>query len=474
MVFSSVIFLFFFLPIFLAAYYMFPRARNDILLGASLLFYAWGELAFFPVLLGIIAINYLVAARFEGTRRRHAWLVTGIAANLAVLGCFKYLGFLDTNLQALFGLHIPGAARFSRIPLGISFFTFQAMSYLIDVYRGDAPPERRFKTVALYIAMFPQLVAGPIVRFSQVCRELHSRHHHPDNVAKGFRIFILGLASKALIANTVAVPADAIFGLTAGQMGPGLAWLGLLCYTLQIYFDFAGYSWMAIGLGLMLGFRFPKNFDLPYSSLSITDFWRRWHISLSTFFRDYLYIPLGGNRASATRTYLNLVIVFLLCGLWHGAKWTFVLWGVYHGLFLVAERIGKVRSSARFWPLQRLYAIGIVMGGWVLFRSESLNHALLYFQSLAGRFASLPAERTALEFLSPTVILALTIGLLVSGFLRRPKEDGRQRHGEQPEKAGKSEFPFPWLQPIALALLLLLSMCAIASGTYNPFIYFNF
>ncbi len=472
MVFSSVIFLFYFLPIFLGAYYVFPRARNNILLGASLLFYAWGEPAFIPVLLGVIAINFGVALRFESSSRRNAWLVAGLAANLAVLGCFKYLPFLDANWFALTGGRIPGAARFGRIPLGISFFTFQAMSYLIDVYRGHAPTERRFKTVALYIVMFPQLVAGPIVRFTEVCRELHHRILRIDTIALGFRTFIFGLASKVLIANTLAIPADAAFGLADGRMGPAFAWLGVLCYTLQIYFDFAGYSWMAIGLGHMLGFRFPKNFNLPYSSLSITEFWRRWHISLSTFFRDYLYIPLGGNRGSAAQTYRNLVIVFVLCGLWHGARWSFVLWGLYHGLFLAAERRFGGKSSPVPWPLRRLYALSIVMGGWVLFRSDSLSHAVVYFQSLAGRFAGFSGGRTAMEFLSPSALVALAAGLLLSGFLAWPRTpEGRAAAVATPPPAGAV---LATLRMAAMLLLLLLCMGSIASGTHNPFIYFNF
>jgi alginate O-acetyltransferase complex protein AlgI len=467
MVFSSIIFLCYFLPVTLVLYYALPRIRNEVLLCASLVFYAWGELVFLPVLAVSVAINYYVGALLQSKRKRRAYLVVGLLANLTLLGVFKYITFLDANVYALFGYHIPCASKFSRIPLGISFFTFQAMSYLVDVYRMDRTAEHRFRTVALYIIMFPQLIAGPIVRFKDIAHDIHSRTVKLDRIASGIKLFVLGLASKVLIANTLAVPADAAFGVEQ-SLGAGLAWLGLVCYSLQIYFDFAGYSWMAIGLGRMLGFSFPENFNLPYLSQSVTEFWRRWHISLSTWFRDYLYIPLGGNRHGALRTYRNLSITFLVFGLWHGASWNFVLWGAYHGAFLIAERIVGKRPCSPPWVLRHLYALLAVAGGWVLFRCESLAHVSSFLASLFSLGSPIGANRTALEFLSPEVIIALLVGIPVSGALGLPRFQNGRFFGKGLVQC------MHWVRAVLVGVLLILCLGALASGTHNPFIYFNF
>ena len=344
MVFSSITFLFYFLPIFIACYFLTPTivGKNVVTLTFSLVFYAWSDPRFLPILLFAIAFNYaaaIVIDRNDGTERTYA-LAAAVAVNLLVLGVFKYANFVTANVSALIA---PLGWRFGptniALPLGISFFTFHCLSYIIDVYRRRFRANRNPIDVALYISLFPQLVAGPIVRYKTVARQLDARRATLGRASVGARIFIVGLAQKVLIADVVAPLAQVAFDHVPGRSLPE-AWIGLIAYTIQIYFDFAGYSNMAIGLGIVLGFTFPRNFRMPYTSLSITEFWRRWHMSLSSWLRDYLYIPLGGNRGSDLQTYRNLVTVFVLCGAWHGANWTFLLWGVWHGAFLVVERLG--------------------------------------------------------------------------------------------------------------------------------------
>lgn len=470
MLFSSIVFICFFLPVLLALYYAIPGFRNSILLFASLLFYAWGEMAFFPVLVASITFNWLIAILIQKSRHPAAFLSIGLVVNIAILAAFKYANFFSQNLYLLTGAYIPGASQLSRIPLGISFFTFQAISYLFDVYRRDTPVEKRFTSVALYISMFPQLVAGPIVRFKDIADEIHQRTLRLDRIASGARLFVLGLSSKVLIANTLAVPADAAFNLDLSQVGTDLAWFGLLCYTLQIYYDFAGYSWMAIGLGCMTGFTFPKNFNFPYSALSITDFWRRWHISLSTWFRDYLYIPLGGNRIGTFATYRNLAIVFLLCGFWHGANWTFVLWGFYHGVLLILERAFGIADGTNRLPafIRRAYTLIAVAGGWLLFRSENLAQAREYLMNMFGMEHGAAVQRTAFEYLSPDVILVLAIAISLSGVL------GRIRPVDFEVRFERLLPAIHMAKSFGMAILLAFCLAALASGTHNPFIYFNF
>ena len=344
MVFSSITFLFYFLPIFLAAYLLTPtvQAKNVVTLLFSLVFYAWGEPRFVIILLLSIVFNFcaalLIDAR-EGSSRRWA-LGIAVAGNLLLLGIFKYANFVTANLTTLLSpLGTPSFQTDIALPLGISFFTFHCLSYIIDVYRRRFRANRNPIDIALYISLFPQLVAGPIVRYKTVARQLDARRFTLGRASVGARIFIIGLAQKVLVADVVAPLVQVAFN-TVPHRSMAEAWIGLISYTVQIYFDFAGYSNMAIGLGIVLGFTFPRNFRMPYTSLSITEFWRRWHMSLSSWLRDYLYIPLGGNRGTDAQTYRNLIMVFLLCGLWHGANWTFVLWGVWHGAFLVIERLG--------------------------------------------------------------------------------------------------------------------------------------
>lgn len=455
MLFSSVTFLFYFLPAFLALYYILPW-KNTVLLLASLLFYAWGEPRFVPLLLLSALLNYsfgYAIARSGGAARR--WMLgAGIAVNLGLLGYFKYLGFFASAANLLAGSHLPTPAML--LPLGISFFTFQGISYLIDVHRGTVAAQKSFWTFAMYKAMFPQLIAGPIVRYQQIAGEIEHRVLSNERLWRGLRQFIAGLSQKVLIANTLASAADPLFD-AAPQLNAGAAWLGIGCYSLQILYDFAGYSNMAIGIGHMIGFSYPPNFNRPYSALSITDFWRRWHISLSSWFRDYLYIPLGGNRGGPLRTYANLALVFLLCGLWHGAAWTFIVWGGWHGLLLIAERAGLGRQLARLpAALAQAYTMLGVMLGWVFFRATDLPQALQYLHAMSGLRHVDPLLHPWQMDVHAAQWTALVVGAALA--LWRSPPPLRQ----------------PLLQAMAGALGLLACAASLAAGTYNPFIYFHF
>ena len=467
MVFSSITFLFYFLPIFLALYFITPtiKGKNVVTLVFSLIFYAWGEPKFILVLLFSIVFNFVAALAIddrEGSARKLA-LAVAVVGNLLVLGIFKYANFVTANLAGLFApLGLAIATTDIRLPLGISFFTFHCLSYVIDIYRRRFHANRDPIDVALYISLFPQLVAGPIVRYKTVARQLDARRPTLGRASVGARIFIIGLAQKVLVADVVAPLVHVAFDQTHNQSMVE-AWIGLVAYTVQLYFDFAGYSNMAIGLGIVLGFTFPRNFRMPYTSLSITEFWRRWHMSLSSWLRDYLYIPLGGNRGSNAQTYRNLVMVFLLCGLWHGANWTFVLWGAWHGVFLVIERLGLKSVLARRATLVSwAYALLAVMGGWVLFRSASLTDAIGYFASLAGRNGFSQITFDMHDALSQRAILTLVIGCVLAVAPRWP---------------AKWTAPFLVRAPADVAFtfaLLIFSMITVAAGAYSPFLYFRF
>ncbi|MEX0404677.1 MBOAT family O-acyltransferase [Aquibium sp. LZ166] len=474
MVFSSPTFLYVFLPVFLVIYFAAGSLawRNAVLIGASLLFYAWGEPVFVFVLLASIVVNWRLGLAISGSAgaARRRWLSLGIAANLVMLGAAKYADMAMLTLGTLFPAS--GVAPIGiPLPLGVSFFTFQAMSYLVDVYRRDARAEPSLAKVALYISMFPQLVAGPIVRYRTVAAQMSQRRTTLWRAATGARIFAIGLAQKVLIANEVGISADMAF-----SFGPDLdlpeAWLGLASYTLQIYFDFAGYSNMAIGIGLALGFGFPRNFDMPYASGSVTEFWRRWHISLSRWFRDYLYFPLGGSREGAARTYLNLVIVFLLCGLWHGAAWTFVAWGAWHGALLVLERAFLLRILARLPALARhVYLLLVVMLGWVLFRADGFAAATTYFSALAGGQGNGQFDPDFASLLTPYWSTVFVLGVLLSTVRIRPLFASRRRdRAVTPVVAGARRLA----KDVGIWLLLLFSMVGIAGAGNNPFLYFRF
>jgi alginate O-acetyltransferase complex protein AlgI len=467
MVFSTVSFLFVFLPAFLLSYAVLPW-KNLTALAFSLLFFSWGEGTYLALLLGSIGLNYFVGLSLgEKFRYRRLALALGIAANLTILGYYEYFGFL---LAEVFSLSAP-ANEIPHLPLGISFFTFQAMSYLIDVYRGDTPRARSFFDLALYIAMFPQLIAGPIVRYSTVALALRERRVTSYDIYRGGFLFVIGLSYKTLIANNCAIVADAAFAKVAVGLASSEAWLGIIAYSLQIFFDFAGYSLMAIGLGRIMGFHFPSNFNYPYISKSITEFWRRWHISLSSWFRDYLYIPLGGNRHGAMRTYLNLFLVFFLCGLWHGAAWTFIVWGVFHGVILALERMG-LRNWINRLPstLQYSYTLLLVMLGWVLFRAETMDEAVSYLMAMFN-----PGNQNVAElalFINHESMFFLGVGIIFSLPLLESSIHLRTQ-ADSPRATQAASWRIYRDGAIGLALFLLCTTY-IMSGTYSPFIYFRF
>jgi alginate O-acetyltransferase complex protein AlgI len=476
MVFASPLFLFAFMPLMLAAYLVAPRRwRNGVLLAASLVFYAWGEAPYVVLVLGSVLFNWwmgvrIAAAEFPRARKRE--LAIAIAVNLATLGVFKYANFAAANVNAIapvFGIG-PLAWAAIPLPLGISFFTFHAISYVVDVYKRNAHAQRNLPTFALYILLFPQLIAGPIIRWRDIATQLLERETRLAEFAYGTRRFILGLGKKTLIANTLGRAADAIFALPAQELTVPLAWLGLVCYTLQIYFDFSGYSDMAIGLMRMLGFRILENFNYPYVARSVREFWRRWHISLSNWFRDYLYVPLGGNRRGARVAYRNLAIVFLLCGLWHGASWPFVLWGAWHGLFLIVERAGLDRALRRVGVLAHVYALAAVMGGWVLFRCDTLAHAVGYYAALLGLNSAPHDLHPLAQHLNALVVATLLVGAVFATPLARRIGEWRDRVATAPGR-GRAVLV---VDAAWLAAVFAASTALLAAGTYNPFIYFRF
>jgi alginate O-acetyltransferase complex protein AlgI len=482
--FTEPTFLFLFLPILLGLYFIKGSREhgtygNWLLLVASVIFYAKGGGAFTWLMLGSIAFNYWMAIavnRAQGTPAASRRLAFAVAVNLAVLGVFKYANFFADNVNALLltaGAR-PVAVPRVLLPIGISFFTFHAISYVVDVYRRDATAQKSPVHAALYLLLFPQLIAGPIIRYRDLADQLARRVVTLDDFADGVRRFIIGLSKKVLIANVVAGPADQIFAMPFPELSPAHAWLGIVCYTLQIYFDFSGYSDMAIGLGRMFGFRFPENFRWPYIADSVQAFWRRWHISLSTWFRDYLYIPLGGNRVSVARRYVNLVIVFFLCGLWHGASWNFVIWGLWHGSFLVLERVTSNRSnrdarsslSSSIWA--HVYTLAVVMIGWVFFRADTLSGAIAFLKAMAGATTAAPTAYTVWWYLTPELWLALAAGAIGSAPWV-PALAGRMA-ARRPESA----WGVSMLGSATLAALLVASIMHVAARTYNPFIYFRF
>jgi D-alanyl-lipoteichoic acid acyltransferase DltB (MBOAT superfamily) len=477
MLFSTITFLFYFLPAFLLLYFASPRMawRNVLLLAASLLFYTWGEARFLPLLLAVIVATYFTGRGVAGNpgRARKAWLTVGVAANLLALAVFKYADFLVDNLNAALAhagvapLPLPGLP----LPLGISFFVFHAISYLVDVHREQARPAKSLLHLALYVTMFPQLVAGPIIRYRSVDFHIRRRQTTWARSAFGIKLFVLGLAQKVLVADQVAPLADAAFAAAGqGTLSAGGAWLGTLAYTLQIYFDFGGYSNMAIGLGLMLGFGFLRNFRFPYTAASVTEFWRRWHISLSSWFRDYVYIPLGGNRGGALKTGRNLMLVFLLCGFWHGASWNFVVWGLHHGAFLVLERTGFGAWMARRpRALRNAYTLFAVVSGWVWFRADTIPQALAMFSALAGRAASV-APAPVLIAATPLAVAALVAGVFFA--YNGGNRLLRRLPVARPQRELIPVLPTP--VKLYLGAVLFVACSFVASGSFSPFLYFRF
>ncbi len=494
MVFSSTLFLFCFLPVTLAGYYISilidkkvfgsrKEFSNYWLLIMSLLFFAWSQLNYVWIILLSICINYVGAMGIDVNREAFAnktpaekipakkiCLFVTVVANLLLLFYFKYFDFAIETINQVLNKNIP--LRNIVLPIGISFFTFQAMSYTCDVYMGRARVQRNPFKLALYVMLFPQLIAGPIVRYTDVESEIDDRHVTVDDFAAGARRFIVGLGKKALIANTMAVTVDSIWAQGIQNNTVAIAWLGAIAYSLQIYFDFSGYSDMAIGLGRMFGFHFLENFNLPYISRSITEFWRRWHISLSSWFRDYVYIPLGGNRHGVINTYRNLFIIFLLTGIWHGAAWHYIFWGIWHGAFMLLERglRGRNKASSTYIivrVIQHIYTLLIVLIGWILFRANSLAEALWYLKTMVGRALGSEPGFNVMWYLDRWTVLMLIAGVIFSteipGYVARMIFGAQKREGAA-LRAGD----------IGLLLILALASMSIVSGTYNPFIYFQF
>jgi alginate O-acetyltransferase complex protein AlgI len=472
MLFSSLIFLTIFLPLTLVSYYLLPhKFRNYFLLLTSLVFYAWGGVSYTAILMVSVIFNFLVAKQIaQNTLHKKWWLRGGILLNVIILVIFKYLDFFLDNANSIFVLFIGWAPlELSHIvlPLGISFFTFQQMSLLWDVYREEKPVPVTFLNTSLYISFFPQLIAGPIVRYHDIIDQIKSRTETLALFNSGIQKFILGLFKKVVIANQMALLADTIMGEEIAQLNTGAAWLGITAYTLQIYFDFSGYSDMAIGLGRMFGFRILENFNFPYISTSIKEFWGRWHISLSSWFKDYVYIPIGGNRLGVKRTYVNLILVFLLTGFWHGATWSFVFWGVFHGTFLIIERLGWGKLMMRLPKIIGwLYTIVVVMVGWVFFRLEQFSEAIMYLNQMF-LFPS-GTEFTMLYFLNTENLSVLVLGLLASS----PVFEWLRNWARN--LTGQKLLVIEILKNGALIALFLYAIMILNAGTYNPFIYFRF
>ena len=483
MVFSSVTFLFFFLPAVLTLSFFSGKWKNGTLLAASLVFYAWGEGLYLLVMLGSIAMNFTYGQflQHDDSRKNPARsiLILSILSNFGLLGFCKYANFVTDNFNILLTtLQLPNLNLAPvHLPIGISFFTFQAVSYLIDVYQGKVAPQKNLVNLGLYISLFPQLIAGPIVRYHDIAVAINHRKVTVDDFSAGVQRFLLGLSKKVLLANPLALAADKIFALPFNDLTAPLAWLGAICYTLQIYYDFSGYSDMAIGLGRMFGFHFLENFNYPYISRSIQEFWRRWHISLSSWFRDYLYIPMGGNRLGSFRTYLNLLTVFLLCGLWHGASWTFVCWGLYHGLFLVIERsrLGSALNLISL-PLRHCITLFIIITGWVIFRSDTLSAAFTYMGTMMG--AGEQVSRLTLSLYTDRklvceLILAIFFAAPVLPALRTMQEQWLRKY-----RASETAFPLETCLVVGrltvLVILIYFTVISLAAGVYNPFIYYRF
>lgn len=469
MLFSSITFLFLFLPIMLAVYYIAPpQWKNLLLLAGSLIFYAWGEPVYIILMILSILLNYFCGMDIENKSENEAKakrsLVFAITVNIVLLVFFKYFGFLVESTNTLFGISIP--YRELALPIGISFYTFQEISYIVDVYRGKVKAQQSLVKYALYVSMFPQLVAGPIVCYGDIEKQLTERKISGRKLGQGAMLFIIGLSKKAVLANTLGKIFEEISSTSASNLTVLMAWLGCITYAFQIYFDFSGYSDMAIGLGRMFGFEFKKNFDVPYISKSITEFWRRWHISLSSWFREYVYIPLGGNHVTISRNIVNLLIVWMLTGMWHGAAWNFIVWGIYYGVVLVLEKYVWGAIVDR-WPsvLQHIYALVLVLVGWVFFFSPSLGAALRYLFAMVGGGAGFAGKEVFFVILTHwlfyllAVIGSTTLGSRMLRAILNVSENHTVR------------------TVIALVVffgMLAISVAYLIADTYNPFLYFRF
>ncbi len=483
MVFSSITFLFFFLPGVVLLYWLVGRTRrNLLLLIASLLFYAWGEGIYLLLMLASIAINYVLGRAihvYQSTFSGRFLFVLAVVLNLSILGYFKYGHFVTENINHLLGFFQFPLINLNpiRLPIGISFFTFQALSYIIDVYRQKIEPQKKIINLGLYIALFPQLLAGPIVRYHDIAAQLAGRTVTTQVFATGIQRFLFGLSKKVLIANPMGVIVDQILALPGSELTAPVAWLGIFCFTLQLYYDFSGYSDMAIGLGKMFGFHFLENFNYPYISRSMSEFWRRWHISLGTWIRDYIYLPLGGNRLGEVRTQINLFFVFFLCGLWHGASWNYVIWGVYNGIFILIDRTRISDFRRKLWfPLQIILLLLIWMFGMVIFRNPTLSAAKYYFLVMIGMGGESASTYSASIYLNSKVLLEISIGVLLAMPVYPALGKLRQKISERiPEPRQYILDLSVRVSQLSITIGLVYFTCiSLASGVYNPFIYFRF
>nr|WP_294493135.1 MBOAT family O-acyltransferase [uncultured Mediterraneibacter sp.] len=469
MLFSSITFLFLFLPVVLAVYYIVPyKAKNIVLLIASLFFYAWGEPIYVILMILSILFNYFCGRDIkfceDDPRRARLAVIFAVVVNLLILGFFKYYGFLLDTLNAVLPVDIP--YRELPLPIGISFYTFQAMSYILDIYRKKAEPQKNILYFALYISMFPQLIAGPIVRYADIEEQLVKRRISAAKIGLGVMYFVVGLAKKAVIANSAGAVFEGISEMPAGSLSVLTAWIGVFSYAFQIYFDFSGYSDMAVGLGKMFGFDFRKNFDYPYISKSVTEFWRRWHISLSTWFREYVYIPLGGNRCSVARNIFNLMAVWTLTGMWHGAAWNFIAWGVYYGVILVMEKyVWGVSLESLPGVVQHIYTGIIVLVGWVFFFSPSLGYALRYLLAMIGGGAGI-VDSSGIFLLTGHWLLYV-LAIIGSSALGLRIIKGAV-------KAFRNTAAQMTVASVIYIGMFLISVAFLVTDTFNPFLYFRF
>ncbi|MCR2044781.1 MBOAT family O-acyltransferase [Anaerosalibacter massiliensis] len=473
MLFSSVVFLFLFLPAVIFCYYI-PgkKLKNTVLLIFSLFFYAYGEPKYLLVMLFSIVVNYILGLFVDKYRedRRKVTLILSLAIiiNILIIGYYKYFNFLIRNINTVFKTSI--SIRDIVMPIGISFFTFQGLSYVIDIYRQNGKVQKNPLNVALYISFFPQLIAGPIVRYETVAEQINEREESLDDFTYGVERFILGLSKKVLIANTVGLIADEVFSASTSDLSVLLVWLGILSYTLQIYFDFSGYSDMAIGLGRMFGFKFLENFNYPYISKSITEFWRRWHISLGTWFRDYVYIPLGGNRVSKGKYFRNIFIVWFLTGLWHGASWNFIIWGLYYGCILTIEKLFLGKYLEKIWrPIQHIYTIFFIIIGWLFFRAETLTQALEYLKIMFGF-----TKHTFINFQAMYYLKEYKFVLILSIIATLPLYPLIKGKIEEISIGSANVMIKNYIKPIILIGIFILSISYLINSTFNPFIYFRF
>lgn len=471
MVFSSLVFIFIFLPVTLILYYLSSdKFKNTTLLFVSLLFYAWGEPKYVFLMIGSIITNYIFGIKITSNNNRENkfWLIISVIFNISLLIIFKYSNFLVDSINALFNTNL-NILEVS-LPLGISFFTFQTMSYVIDVYRNEAKVQENIFDLALYISLFPQLVAGPIVRYQTVDYQINKRSHTINKFADGIERFIVGLGKKVIFSNQLGLIADNVFASQVTNLSTLEAWLGIICYTLQIYFDFSGYSDMAVGLGKMFGFDFLENFNYPYISQSVSEFWRRWHISLGSWFRDYVYIPLGGNRVSSIKQYRNLFVVWLLTGIWHGADWSFMIWGLYYGILIAIEKAFLGELLKKLPKIYRhIYLIFLVMIGWVFFRAENIGQAFEFIKVLSGLSSNKLYDISFINYINEFGYIIILAIVFVTPILPKIKSLIRLKH----EKLIENDFVYMF-KSLSLISLMFIVVVILINSTYNPFLYFRF